>query len=103
MAANTAEHEPDLALERELAQLKAQYEKLRDEKVRAEETLKHLQAELASLEERARAEYGTADPGELAAKLEDMRTQNAKLVSDYRAHIHSVRESLARLDHGGND
>ena len=98
MSRNETGHDPDMALERELAQLKTEYEKLREQKVRAEETLKHLEAELAGLEERARADYGTADPDELAARLEAMRAENARLVARYREHIEGVRRSLEGLE-----
>lgn len=98
MSRNETGPDPDMELERELAQLKNDYETLREEKVRAEETLKHLEAELAALEERAMAAYGTADPAALAARLEAMRAENARLVAEYRAHIQTVRQGLNALD-----
>lgn len=91
---------PDAVLERELGLLKAEYEKLREEQVRAEQTLTHLEAELAALEEKARQEYGTADPAELRARLEAMRAENGRLVAEYREHVAQVREGLAELEKG---
>ena len=101
--ARNAPDGPDAALERELGQLKAQYEKLREEQVRAEQTLAHLEAELSSLEEKARQEYGTADPAELRARLEDMRAENERMVAAYREHIASVRSGLDALEQGAED
>jgi hypothetical protein len=101
--ARTASEGPDAALERELGQLKAEYEKLREEQVRAEQTLAHLQAELKALEERALAEYGTSAPDELRAKLEAMRAENERLVSGYREHIASVRQGLQSLEQNSGE
>lgn len=92
----------DAALERELKGLKGEYERLREDKIRTEQQLDYLTQELAKLEERARAEYGTADPEELARLLADKRAENAKLVEDYRAHVQAIQAELAQLEHGGN-
>lgn len=88
----------DAALERELAGLKADYARLRDEKVRAEQDLAHLTAQLAELEKKALADYGTADPAELARLLDAKRAENAALVADYREHIRGVRQELDAID-----
>ncbi len=90
--------EADAAAQRELAELKAAYERLRDDKVRAEQNLANLARQLEELEARARAEYGTADPAELAALLEGMRAENARLVAEYREHISGVRRDLAAVE-----
>jgi phage shock protein A len=92
--------DPDAVLERELGRLKAEYEKLREEKVRAEQTLTHLESELEALADQALRDYGTADPEELGAKLAAMREENDRLVGDYREHVAKVREGLAELERG---
>lgn len=101
--ARTAPDGPDAALERELGRLKAEYEKLREEQVRAEQTLAHLESELAALEEKARQEYGTSDPAELRAMLDAMRAENERQVAGYREHIAKVREELASLERSADD
>ena len=88
----------DASLERELAGLKQAYERLRDDKVRTEQDLRHQQNQLAELEERARAEYGTADPEELARLLDEKRRENARLVAEYREHIAAVRRDLDAVE-----
>ena len=93
----------DAGLQRELAALKAEYEALRDEKVRAEQTLAHLEAELAALEEQALRDYGTADPDALRARLEVMRLENQELARAYRAHIDEVRQGLDGLERGQDE
>lgn len=98
--AKTEASGPDGALERELAGLKNEYEKLREEKVRAEQTLEHLKAELASQQKEAKARYGTAEPEELKSMLAAMRAENERQVSAYREHVAAVREGLAALERG---
>lgn len=95
---NDAATGADAQLERELAGLKAQYERLRDDKVRAEQDLANLERQLAELETQAQATYGTADPGELAALLAREREENVKLVAAYREHIDAVRRDLDAVE-----
>jgi len=90
--------DPDATLERELGLLKAEYEKLREEKLRADQTLAHLKSQLAELSQQAQKEYGTADPEELQARLSAMRAENERLVAEYRGHIASIRAGLAELE-----
>jgi hypothetical protein len=88
----------DARLERELAGLKAEYERLRDDKVRTEQDLSHLQNQLAELEAKAQAEYGTADPEALKQLLAQKREDNARLVAEYREHIAAVRQDLETVE-----
>ncbi len=90
--------EQDQALERELQGLKQQYETLRDRKVRTEENLANLERQLAELEAQATEAYGTADPEELEKLLQEKRTENARLVSEYRTHIQEVNQGLADIE-----
>ena len=94
----------DAKLERELAGLKGEYDRLRDAKVRTEQDLTHLQNQLAELEAKAMAEYGTADPAELLRLLEEKRAENARLVAEYREHVAAVRRELEAVerDFAGN-
>jgi predicted phosphodiesterase len=84
--------------ERELAGLKASYERLRDDKVRAEQDLSHLQNQLRELEAAAQAAYGTSDPGELEALLAAKRAENAQLVAAYREHIAAITRDLPQVE-----
>ncbi|MBG0778161.1 MAG: hypothetical protein H0S85_17180 [Desulfovibrionaceae bacterium] len=92
----------DAALERELAGLRDEYDRLRETKVRAEENLASLERQLADLEARAVEEYGTADPEALETLLAERRAENARLVDEYRKHIAAVRQGLDELDNGRN-
>ena len=95
---NPAANAADTRLERELAGLRGEYERLRDDKVRTEQDLSHLQNQLAELEARAQAEYGTADPEALLRLLEEKRQDNARLVAAYRDHIAAVRRDLETVE-----
>jgi len=88
----------DNRLERELAGLKAEYERLRDDKVRTEQDLTHLTHQLAELEARAQADYGTSDPEALRQLLAQKREENARLVTEYRQHIAGVRQDLEAVE-----
>ncbi|CCO22963.1 hypothetical protein [Maridesulfovibrio hydrothermalis] len=85
-------------LERELAQLKQQYERLREDKVRTEQNLDNIGRQLAELEAQAKTQYGTADPQELGRLLEEKKAGNARLVAEYRAHITSIMDGLQKLE-----
>lgn len=95
---NRPSTDADAGPQRELEGLKAEYERLRDDKVRAEQDLANLTRQLAELETRAKADYGTADPAELSALLVRLREENARLVAAYRAHIQGVRQDLAAVE-----
>ncbi len=88
----------DAALERELAGLKAEYERLREEKVRAEQDLANLTGQLADLERKALEEYGVSDPEALERLLAEKRAENERLVAGYRAHIDGVKNELGAVE-----
>lgn len=90
----------DQRLEQELTQLRAEYEKLKMERVRTEQNLANLSQQLREMEERAQAEYGTSDPAELERLLAERRAENARLVEDYRKHIETIRADLSAVERG---
>jgi chromosome segregation ATPase len=94
----SAPADADARLERELSGLKAEYERLRDDKVRAEQDLSHLRQQLAELEQSAQAAYGTSEPEALERLLAEKRAENARLVEGYREHIEAVRNDLAAVE-----
>lgn len=94
------QNDRDAALERELGQLKQQYELLREAKVRAEQNLTNLGQQLAQLESQAREEYGADDPAELERLLAEKRAENERLVNEYREHIQSVQSGLQSVEQG---
>ncbi|WP_419786111.1 hypothetical protein [Pseudodesulfovibrio sp.] len=94
----------DSQLERELNDLRRQYEQLRDQKVRAEQDMRNLTQQLDALKAQARTEYGTDDLGELQTLLEKKRLENEQVVAEYRQHIQQIQADLAAVekDAGGN-
>lgn len=91
-------HRHDAALQEELAGLKAEYQRLREDKVRTEQDVANLTRQLDELCRRAEQEYGTSDPGELAALLEKKRAENEAMVADYRAHLEQIHRGLAAVE-----
>ncbi len=98
MAQKGSPEQGDLALERELAQLKQEFEKLNTRKLQTEINLKNLEENLEDLRKEARESYGTDDPDELEKLLQEKREENARLVAEYRAHIQGIQESLGRVE-----
>ncbi len=88
----------DARLERELSELKNQYEGLKERKVRAEQDLANLRRQLDELRRKAQAEYGASDPAELERLLAEKREENRRLVEEYRAHIEGVRQALNQVE-----
>lgn len=90
----------DQDLEKELAGLKNEFDRLRLERARTEEGLANIQRQLQELEEQARESYGTSDPDKLEALLAEKRAENEELVSRYGKHIEAVCRKLDQIEHG---
>jgi chromosome segregation ATPase len=90
--------EADRRIQQELTELKREYERLRDEKVRADRDVETLTRQLEELKLQAEAEYGTSDPERLLALLEQKREENARLVADYREHLRAIRADLEAVE-----
>lgn len=90
----------DEQLERELAELRAEHDKLREEKVRTEQNLENVRRQIAELEQQAEREYGVSDLDRLQEMLDARRAENEKLVADYRNHVRAVREELEKIEQG---
>lgn len=88
----------DSQLEQELNALRHQYEQLRDQKVRTEQEVKGLSKQLEGVKQQAQAEYGTSDPKELQALLEQKRQENQRIVAEYREHIQQIHADLAGVE-----
>ncbi len=91
----------DTALEGKLSALKKNFETLRDARARAEATVAELERQLAELEARAVADYGTADPEALERLLAEKRAENERLVADYERHLRGIQAKLAGVEDTG--
>ena len=97
---NQAGSDRDARVEKELNELRQQYQQLRDRKVRTEQDVANLTEQLETLKGRAEAEYGTSDVAELQALLEEKRRKNEEVVARYREHIRTIQEDLAKVENG---
>ena len=88
----------DAQLEQELNELRRQYEHLRDQKARTEQQVSDLTNQLESLKAQAEAEYGTSDPGELQALLQQKREENERIVTEYREHIQKIHNDIRLVE-----
>ena len=90
--------EQDVLLEKELAALRQQYERLQMERVRTEQNLSNLEQQMTELKAKAENEFGTSDVTELEKILAERRAENAQLVASYREHIQGIQQGLAGLE-----
>jgi len=90
----------DSRVERELDGLRQQYEQLRERKVRTEQDVANLSAQLEALKQQAKEQYGTSDLGELQQLLEEKRQQNEEVVASYREHIQQIQADLTAVENG---
>ncbi len=88
----------DAALERELSTLRTDFERLKEDKVRAEEQLASIQGQLAQLEEEALRDYGVSDPEALQKLLDERRAENERRVAAYREHIAGIQRDLRAVE-----
>ena len=88
----------DAQVERELNDLRRQYDQLRDRKARAEEAVAQLTHQLETLKKQAEAEYGTSDLNALQQLLEEKRQQNETVVAEYRKHVQQIQADLAQVE-----
>jgi hypothetical protein len=83
---------------RVLETVKPQYERLRSERIRNEGEIERCERDHKAAEENAIATFGTADEGEIRAKIEERRAANADRVGDFRERVAQIQRSLAELD-----
>lgn len=82
---------------RRLEEMRATFEKLQAERIRAEGEADRLARELDEARELARAEFGTDDEAEIQRLIEEAVTENAKLVEEFGAALRDVETRLRQL------
>ena len=85
---------------RRLEEMRATYERLRTERIRAETEVDRLAAELDFVRESARAAFGTDDEGEIGRLIEEARARNAELVAGFETHVRDIDARLKALGDG---
>jgi hypothetical protein len=84
----------------ELKNLRDRYERLREEKIRADERLNQHREGLQDLQRQARERFGTYDLAILQARLNELEQENQRKLDEYRAALNAVDEQLNRIEDG---
>ena len=80
-----------------LEQMRATFERLRAERIRAEGEVDRLTRELDQARTRAREEFGTDDEAELRRLIDAALSENAKRVEEFDAVLREVETRLRQL------
>ena len=82
---------------RRLEEMRAAFDKLRAERIRAEGEVERLTQELEEARGLAKAELGTDDDGEIQRLIETALTENAKLIAEFGDALRDVETRLRQL------
>jgi hypothetical protein len=85
---------------RRLEEMRATYERLRADRIRAESEVERLTAELGRARESARAAFGTDDEGAIAAMIEAAQARNTALVEEFAGLLRTIETRLKSLGDG---
>jgi hypothetical protein len=85
---------------RRLEEMRATYERLRTERIRAESEVERLADELERARESARTTFGTEDEAEMARLIDAARLRNAELVLEFETAIREIQTRLEALGGG---
>jgi hypothetical protein len=80
-----------------LEQMRATFERLRAERIRAEGEVDRLTRELDQARTRAREEFGTDDEAELRRLIDAALSENAKRVEEFDSVLREVETRLRQL------
>ncbi|HEV2558620.1 MAG TPA: hypothetical protein VGU45_08340 [Microvirga sp.] len=83
-----------------LEEMRASFERLRTERIRAEGEVERLARELEAARSEAKAAFGTDDEGEIEALIGEARARNAALVDEFAALIRGIESKLQSLGDG---
>jgi len=85
----------DTETKRRIEQMRAAYDRLRTERIRAESEVERLRRELDEAREAARATFGTDSEEDIAVLIDAARAHNAKLVGEFEALLREIDSRLA--------
>jgi hypothetical protein len=80
--------------------MRAAFDRLRTERIRAESEVERLERELERVRAAARATFDTDDEGEIAQMIEAARAQNTRLMDEFESRLHDIETRLAKLGGG---
>lgn len=94
-----AKGEPATATgEQSIEELQRRYQELHIKKTQAETLRDEAKKRLDELKVQARERYGTDDVVQLQKKLEEMVTENARKVAEYKTHLDTIDQGLAEVE-----
>jgi hypothetical protein len=88
---------PDTDNIRRIEQMRATFDRLRTERIRAESDVERLERELDQAREAARATFGTDDEHEIGRAIEAARAKNTQLVEEFGALLRDIEANLRSL------
>jgi hypothetical protein len=81
-----------------MEQLQGEYERLRQAKIRSEADRENAELRLRELQERAEQEFGSSDPDELEAKLQELEGENETRTRDYEKHLQELDQAVRGVE-----
>jgi hypothetical protein len=81
-----------------LEALRGRYESLNRQKITAEANLKTTTDNLEKLKKEARERYGTDELTSLRAKLEEMKQENKRRLTQYQEHLAEIERQLTEVE-----
>lgn len=88
---------PDADHLRRLEDMRAAYDRLRTERIRAEGEVERLGRDLEQARAEAKAAFGTDDEGEIQTLIDAAHARNATLVDEFASLIRGIEERLKEL------
>jgi hypothetical protein len=82
---------------RRIEQMRATFDRLRTERIRAESEVERLEQDLAQAREAARATFGTDDEHEIGRAIEAARAKNTQLVDEFGSLLRDIESRLRSL------
>jgi hypothetical protein len=82
---------------RRIEQMRATFDRLRTERIRAESEVERLEQDLARAREAARTTFGTDDETEIGRAIEVSRAKNAQLVDEFASLLRDIESRLKSL------
>jgi hypothetical protein len=91
---------PDATDIQEFEELRQRYERLKEERTRAETRLDEARKQLEELRKEARKQWGTDDLDELRKKLLALQAENERKRKDYQASLDAIESGLRKIEQG---
>ena len=90
----TGAERTDIETMRRIERMRAAYDRLRTERIRAESEVERLKRELDQARLAARATFGTDSESDIAALIEAARAENARLLGEFEALLRDIESRL---------